>query len=126
MSVFSAQLDHFSARRPIRSYLLCFLFVTSWLCGVTSLWRVDCQLNSGCEALTFVAMSCANDGSAQSIDRAVRLIDRATIDGSLVSASNGRSRNHRSIVQRYLWIGLASLAYSNVVIYKTLRCVEIL
>jgi len=41
-------------------------------------------------------MLCANDGFVRSIDR-----ER---DGSLVSASIGRLRNYRLIVQRYLWI----------------------
>ena len=44
-------------------------------------------------------MSCSNDGSARSKDRS-----RCAIDGSIVSASISRSRNHRSIAQRYLWI----------------------
>ena len=55
---------------------------------------------------TILLLLCMNDRSARSMDRAAR--SRCAIDGSLVSASIGRSCNHRSIAQCYLCIGLST------------------
>jgi len=49
-----------------------------------------------------ISASCAKDG----ICATNRLC--CAIDGSIVSASIGRSRNHRLITQRYLWICLST------------------
>jgi len=42
----SSQCDQFLAKRPVRLDILSYFVlysVMSWLCGVTSLWRVDCK-----------------------------------------------------------------------------------